>query len=84
MNLLEKKGYLRREKIGLVNFYGPVRTRNQMVKTEMSSLIARIFDGSVPALASFLLDSGKLTLDEVREIKTLIDKKENEMREGKR
>jgi BlaI family transcriptional regulator, penicillinase repressor len=83
MNMLEKKGQLRREKIGLVNFYKPIRTRSQAVKSEMSSLVSRIFDGSVPALANFLLDSDKLTLEEVLEIKALIHRKENKLKGGK-
>ena len=51
MNILEKKGLLRRKKQGLVNFYKPIKSRDQMVKVEMSQLVSRMFKGSIPAFA---------------------------------
>ncbi len=80
MNTLEKKGLLRREKKGMVNFYQPVKSRNQMVKTELSTLVTRVFDGSVPAMANFLLNSEKLSQDEIDSMKTLLDQKERELK----
>jgi predicted transcriptional regulator len=80
MNTLEKKGLLRRKKTGLVNFYRPVRTREQMIKAEMSSLLSRIFDGSVPALANSLLELDGVKLEEIERIKKLIEQKEQELR----
>ena len=80
MNTLEKKGLLKREKIGMVNFYAPRRTRNQMVRTELSTLVSRVFDGSVPAMANFLLDSENLSQDEINAIKTLLNQKENKLK----
>jgi BlaI family penicillinase repressor len=80
MNTLEKKGLLRRKKTGLVNFYRPARSRDHMIKAEMSSLLARIFDGSVPALANSLLALDDVKLEEVRRIKELIEQKEKELR----
>ncbi len=80
MNTLEKKGFLKHEKIGMVNFYAPTRSRNQMVKTELSTLVSRVFNGSVPAMANFLLDSEKLSLDEIKAIKALLTQKESELK----
>lgn len=80
MNNLQKKGRLTRKKIGLVNFYTPVDSRKKMVKTEMTSMVSRIFNGSVPAFANFLLDSENLSLEEIKQIKTLLDKKENALK----
>lgn len=80
MNTLEKKGLLKRKKIGLVNFYTPTRSRLQMVQSEMSALVFRVFDGSLPALANYLIKSGSLTLEEIESIKNLLDKKEAELR----
>ncbi|MBN1782168.1 BlaI/MecI/CopY family transcriptional regulator [bacterium] len=80
MNTLEKKNILKRNKIGLVNFYTPVRTRTQMIKSEMSSVVSRIFKGSVPALANFIMDTQNLSLEEIRQIKDLLSRKENELR----
>lgn len=80
MNTLEKKGLLIRKKIGLVNFYTPVKSRDQMVKTEMSQMIARIFNGSVPAMAHSLFDFEDLTLQELSAIKSMLNEKEKELK----
>ena len=80
MNTLEKKGLLTRKKIGLVNFYTPTKSRTEMVKAEMSSVLSRIFDGSAPALANYLIHAENLTLDEIQKIKDLLKEKENKLR----
>ncbi|MBN2030407.1 BlaI/MecI/CopY family transcriptional regulator [bacterium] len=80
MNTLEKKGLLTRKKIGLVNFYTPSKSRTEMVKVEMSSVLSRIFDGSTPALANYLIHADNLTLDEIQKIKDLLKEKENKLR----
>lgn len=80
MNTLEKKKLLRRKKTGLVNFYSPTRTREEAIKSEMSSLISRVFGGSKPALASSLLTLDDLSLEEIEKIKELIERKERELR----
>jgi BlaI family penicillinase repressor len=82
MNTLERKGMLRRRKIGLVNFYTPARSRDEVVSVEMTSLVSRMFDGSIPALANSLLSLEGVTLEEVREIQELLDRKERELRGG--
>ena len=82
MNTLERKGFLRREKIGLVNFYKPTRTRKQVIQTEMTSFISRVFDGSVPALANYLIDTGDMTLEQIRDIKAVLTEKENELKDS--
>jgi predicted transcriptional regulator len=79
MNTLEKKQLLGRKKTGLVYFYSPTRSRDEVVKSEMSSLIARVFGGSIPALANSLLSLDELSLEEIAKIKELIDRKEQEM-----
>ncbi len=80
MNILVDKKLLKRKKTGLVNFYRPVRSRDAVVKAEMSSLLKRVFEGSKPALASSLLSLENLTLDEIDKIKALLNDKEQELR----
>lgn len=79
MNLLEKKGLLTRKKIGLVNFYTPTKERDDMLRTETRSLISRVFRGSAPALANFLIDEEDLSLDDIKKIKKLLNEKEAEL-----
>jgi predicted transcriptional regulator len=79
MNILEKKRVLKRRKIGLVNFYSPLRSREEVIKSEMSSLLSKIFDGSASALASSLMSMDDLSLEEIKKIKVLLNKKEKEL-----
>jgi len=80
MNILEKKGLLRRQKIGLVNFYTPTKSRGQMARAEMALLLDRVFNGSVPALASYLINSDDISLKEIETIKEILNKRESELR----
>lgn len=82
MNTLERKGVLRRAKVGLVNFYSAVQTREELAGREMSSLVDRVFRGSIPALASSLLSLDRIEPEEIERIKELIDRRERELKEG--
>ncbi|MBN2414065.1 BlaI/MecI/CopY family transcriptional regulator [candidate division KSB1 bacterium] len=81
MNTLVKKDLLKTRKIGLVNFYTPVKTRNDIVKSEMKNMVSRVFNGSVPALANYLIDSEDLSLEEIQKIKELLNKREQQLKE---
>lgn len=81
MNTLERKGFLAREKTGMVNFYTPVRSRDEMEREEMSSIVSRIFGGSKPALASSLLSLDGLELEEIEQIKEILARREKELKE---
>ena len=80
MNTLDRKGFLRRKKTGLVNFYTPTRSRDQLARVETSSLISRVFDGSVPALANHLIESSNLSLEEIEAIRKMLDRKTKDLR----
>ena len=80
MNTLHEKKLLRRKKVGLVNFYTPTRSREAVVKTEMSAMVSRVFKGSIPALANSLLSLDDLSLDEIKKIQVLLRTKEKELK----
>jgi predicted transcriptional regulator len=82
LNTLERKKLLRRKKTGLVNFYSARRTRDSVVRGEISSLLSRGFKGSKVALASTLLSLDRLSPDEIRRLKQLIHDKEQEIEEN--
>jgi BlaI family penicillinase repressor len=84
MNTLEKKKLLRRKKTGLVNFYRPTRAKDEMVRAEMTTMLSRVFGGSIPALANSLLSLDDLSLEQIEEIKRLLDEKEQKLRGGDR
>ena len=82
MNTLEKKKLLRRRKTGLVNFYTPTRSKGEMVQAEMTRMVSRIFGGSIPAVADSLLSLDNLSLDQIDQIKNLLEEKEKELKRG--
>ena len=84
MNNLERKGFLTRKKTGLVNFYTPVTSREEATRAETSNLVKRVFQGSFPALANHLINSGDLSLEEIRAIKRMLDKRARELGGKKR
>lgn len=81
MNILEKKGLLTRKKIGLVNFYKPTRSKDQMLKTEISHVVKNLFKGSTSMAATYLFNSENVSLQELEKIKEIISKKEKEMKD---
>ena len=82
MNTLERKKLLKRRKTGMVNFYAPTRGRDEITRSEMDSLVSRVFGGSIPALANSLVSLDDVGLDELAEIRRLIRQREQELKEG--
>ena len=83
MNNLVKKGYLEKKKIGLVNFYSPLKTKDDSIKSEISKLISKAFDNSAPALATYLIRKQDLNLEDIKAMKALLNRKEKELKENK-
>ena len=83
MNTLVKKQLLSRDKIGLVGFYCSTRTRDEATRQETSRLVTRIFGGSIPAVANSLMSLDDVGLDDLAEIKRLIQEREDELKRGK-
>jgi len=75
-NILVEKGFLRKEKIGMVNFYFPIISRQEFAKQETRTLVSRTFQGSFGNLANYLVDSGELSESELQKLKELISNKE--------
>ncbi len=81
MNILVNKGYLKKQKIGMVNFYTPLVPRENAVRKATQTLVSRIFHGSFGALAAYLVHSDALSPEEISELKAMIARKEAEMKE---
>ena len=82
MNILTDKGGLSRRKIGPVNVYTPVLSRQVAANEETRSLVSRMFEGSFSALAVHLVDSGSLSRKELNKLKSLIDQMERSRKGG--
>lgn len=78
MNILYEKGFLSREKIGLMNFYKPLVSREEAASFETETLASRLFQGSFGALANYLIKSDKLSRDDLATLRRLIAEKEKE------
>ena len=76
MNILTAKGVLDREKIGPVNVYRPALSRQDVAQAETRTLVSRMFEGSFGALATYLVDSGELSQQELDELRALIEERE--------
>lgn len=80
LNNLYNKGILKREKIGMVNFYSPTKSRKNMVKSEFSFFLSRVFNGSIQAMADFLMEADNLEMEDIEALKSLVDRKEKELK----
>ena len=78
MNHLEDKGFLRKKKVGLVNFYRPVKKRTEMVRRETDRFVQNVFGGSFQALAGYLIQSDSLSEAEIDNLQRLIETKSRE------
>lgn len=73
---LVKKGFLSKEKIGMVNFYSPKVKRKTVQEDETENFIKKTFQGSPSKLAAFLFDSNKLDKNDLTRIRKMIDEEE--------
>ncbi len=76
MNTLVKKGFLRKKKVGLVNFYQPLVQRDDVVGKETHSFVQRVFRGSAGALISHIVANDALSAEELELLRSLIDQME--------
>lgn len=61
MNNMEEKKFLKKKKIGLVNFYKPTVKREKMVDGATKTFVKRVFHGSFLELANYLVYSDNLS-----------------------
>ena len=78
MNNLENKGFLKKEKIGLVNFYKPLRGKEEIVSKETGNFVHKVFNGSFQALANYIIASDSLSDEEIADLRKMIDDYEKE------
>lgn len=80
MDRLVQKKILKREKIGMVNFYTPILSETKALKQATESFVSRAFNGSFGLLAQYLVDSRNLSQEDINQIKELIKKREEELK----
>lgn len=79
MNTLVEKGFMEKEKIGLMNFYTPVQKRDSVVKKEINYFVDKVFRGSMPQFVRHFIDAEDLSAEDISELKKLIEERENNL-----
>jgi len=76
MNILEAKGYLKKEKDDRAYRYRPARPEQAIITSMVSEFVDRVFDGASRPLLLHLVKSGRLSDKERAELLRLIKEAE--------
>ena len=76
MKILETKGYLKRTQVDRAFVYRPSRPRQQVVGAMVRDFVERVFDGAAGGLLLHLAKDGRLTKEDRRQIRRVIDETE--------
>ncbi len=78
LNILQKKGKVKRTLQDRAYFYKPVVSRSQVVSQHMSDIVARLFGGSAESLVMSLVETKHLTRKKLERLQQLIESGDNE------
>ena len=78
MNIMVRKGYLRRQKEGNTYFYSPSVSQQATSRRMLRDLMSRVFDGSAASLMLNLRETGDIDDEELRKMRELIERKGKE------
>lgn len=81
MNIMFRKGYLKRKKDGKSFLFSPKVTEQQVNRGMLGDLVNRVFDGSAKAVVLELLETTDISPDELKELRRLIGSKVKEQTE---
>jgi BlaI family transcriptional regulator, penicillinase repressor len=80
MDRMAAKGLLRAEKVGKLTLYWSVITRDQAQRSELLYALKHAFNGALTPMVQCLLETGKLSAEELAELESLIQAKKQEAR----
>lgn len=80
LNIMHRKGYLRRRKAGKAFLFSPKVEKDSVTGKMMGDLLSRAFGGSPTAMVLNLLETADLDADELAEIRKLINRKTKEQK----
>ena len=78
LNRLLKKGAVRAERDGRRYLYSPVLTRDAWVASQSEGVLDRLFGGRVAPLVAHFSERGKLSQDDIDELRRLIGEIDDE------
>jgi predicted transcriptional regulator len=73
LNVMTDKGLLRRAPQGRAFLYEPVSPREQTLRSLLGETLERVYNGSASLLVAHLLDQTRPSLDELDQIRSLLD-----------
>ncbi|MGD9855904.1 MAG: BlaI/MecI/CopY family transcriptional regulator [Planctomycetaceae bacterium] len=73
IRLLESKGFLRHRREGTKYVYRPTQSRDAARRSALRHLLRTFFGGSAPDAVAAILDSEKLSANDLSQIEQLID-----------
>ena len=73
MERLCNKGYLAANKVGNMYFYTPTKSRRSVSTLALWDFVDKVFDGAVGAVVSQLIEEKRLTKDELRQLREILD-----------
>ena len=74
LNVMTDKGLVRRTPFGRAFLYEPVSPREQTLRSMLGETLERVFNGSASLLVAHLLDQSHPSGNELKQIRSLLDK----------
>jgi predicted transcriptional regulator len=72
MKILEDKGYLAKSQEDRAYLYRPTKPQQQVLRGMVREFVDRVFNGSAEPLLMHLVDDGKISKDDLAELKRLV------------
>lgn len=82
LNILHRKGRVKRKLIGKAYTYSPILSRETAVREALVDVVDRMFGGSVEALVMSLLKTKQLDSKRLRELNELVSRRRQEDKDG--
>lgn len=78
INRLIKKGAIKAQRNGRRVIYHPLLTRDDYISAESETFLNRLFEGRLAPMVAYFSDKGKLSDEEVRLLRRIVDRIEDE------
>jgi BlaI family penicillinase repressor len=82
VRVLEKKGYVGHKTYGKTHVYYPKTDKKEYARQRMKELLSGYFSNSVKSMVSFFAREEKIELQELEEIRKLIEEEINKQKTG--
>lgn len=82
IRILEKKGFVGHNAFGKTHQYYPLISKKEYTKTYFKGFMNNYFENSYQALASFFTNENKLSIEELEEIKNLMEEEIKKQKKG--